>query len=230
MNKLYIESGNQYGRLTILKEIEPHITYSGRKSRRVLCRCDCGNEISVILNNLRRGNTNSCGCYQKEKIQEVGQSNITHGLSTHSLYDVWVNMKARCYNTKDTSYHNYGGRGITICSEWLENFKCFYDWAISNGYKKGLEIDRIDNDGDYTHTNCRFVTSQDNSLNKRIPSNNKSGYRNVYYDKKNNKWRTTIKVNGKSHHIGCYNTAEEAAISYNLFVVLNELPNKLNII
>ena len=223
--KIEIKPGDQYGRLTLIKEIEPHILLSGKKIRKMLCRCSCSNKKEVLLKNLKRGHTTSCGCLHKEKVKKA---NSTHGLTSHPLYSVWGSMKDRCYRPKTKQYKDYGGRGITVCQEWLDDFKYFYDWALSNDWKKGLQIDRIDNDGNYEPTNCRFVTSRDNNLNQRIPSNNTSGYRCVYYRKDNNRWCTSVSINNKNYHIGSYTTAEEAAIAYNLFVVLNNLPNKLN--
>lgn len=91
-----------------------------------------------------------------------------HGLWGSSLYWVFAAMKRRCYCTKDTNYDNYGGRGITIFQEWLDDFKTFYDWSILNGYKKGLEIDRIENDGNYSPDNCRWTTRKVNQSNRRV--------------------------------------------------------------
>jgi len=77
-------------------------------------------------------------------------------------------MKARCYKKEDINFHRYGGRGITVCNEWLNDFKTFYSWAIVNGYNEGLDIDRIDNDGNYELSNCRFITRSNNCLNKNV--------------------------------------------------------------
>lgn len=76
-------------------------------------------------------------------------------------------MKTRCYNTNSPTYKNYGGRGIKVCDEWVNNFEAFYKWSMENGYKDGLQIDRIDNDGDYGPSNCRWVTSKENYNNRR---------------------------------------------------------------
>jgi hypothetical protein len=104
-------------------------------------------------------------------------------------------MKQRCYNEKNKRYKNYGDRGIEVCDEWM-NPKTFIEWCLDNGWKKGLTIDRRDNDGDYVPENCRFVTHKENSLNNRlIISTNTSGYRGVYKRKK--KWVSQIMINGK---------------------------------
>lgn len=93
--------------------------------------------------------------------------NATHGLSKHPLFPKLNKMRSRCYNSKSDDYKYYGGRGITVCDEWLNNPQSFFDWALSNGYKKGLEIDREDNNGNYEPSNCRWVTHDVNSQNTR---------------------------------------------------------------
>lgn len=90
-----------------------------------------------------------------------------HGLTRHPLYVSWRSMRQRCLNKNNTAYHNYGGRGITICDEWLNDFVSFYEWALSNGYKKGYTIDRINNDGNYEPSNCRWITVKEQSYNRR---------------------------------------------------------------
>ena len=125
-----------------------------------LCQCDCGNIIEVSGNNLRSGHTKSCGCLKLEK-------QITHNLSKTRLYSIYNNMKARCYNPKNPYFYNYGGRGISICDEWLNDFCSFYNWAVNNGYDSSLFIDRINNNGNYEPNNCRWVTPKENSNNKR---------------------------------------------------------------
>lgn len=125
-----------------------------------LWECDCGNQKEIVKNNVIYGTAKACGC--KENLGK-------HNLYKHPLYSVWHDIKKRCYNIKNKSYHNYGGRGITICDEWKNNPEIFIKWGIENGYKKGLEIDRIDNSDNkkYSPTNCRFVTRKQNSNNRR---------------------------------------------------------------
>lgn len=124
--------------------------------------CDCGNGITSDRSGLSRGVTKSCGCLHKEI---AGKINRKHGLYKHPLYNVWEGMNERCYNKNAASYNRYGGRGITIYYEWRSDFKAFYNWAMSTGYAKGLQIDRINNDGNYEPSNCRWVTPSINTQN-----------------------------------------------------------------
>lgn len=156
MSKKLNLTGQRFGRLIVIKE-------SGKNKwgyYKWKCKCDCGNIVFVIGSCLKSGGTKSCGCYQKEKATK-------HGLRNHPLFMVWQDMKRRCYNKKYKSYSDYGGRGIKVCDEWLNNFKTFYDFCITNGWKKGLCIDRENNNGDYNPNNCRFVRHKENNQNTR---------------------------------------------------------------
>lgn len=136
------------------------------------CRCDCGNTCIVQTGNLTNGHTQSCGCYQSDSKRTHGINATKDGKRISGIYSA---MKARCYRPSCNGYENYGGRGIKVCNEWLSKpndpmntgLVNFYNWAISNGYKDGLTLDRIDNDGPYAPWNCRWVTSKDQSNNKR---------------------------------------------------------------
>jgi hypothetical protein len=152
------------------------------------------------------------------------------------LYTIWREIKRRTLNPKHKRYIDYGGRGITICEEWLD-IQNFYDWALSNGYEenKGLSIDRIDNNGNYCPENCRWVTKNIQNRNQRIRKNNTSGYRGVSYHKGNNKYTAQITINNKKIHIGSFPTAVEGAIAYNNYItennlegfILNEIPERV---
>ena len=124
-----------------------------------LCKCDCGNSSVVSVSDLRRGHTKSCGCLRADM-------NTTHGVYNTKLYRIWHEMQRRCNDHNKAAYKRYGGRGISVCNEW-DDPKVFYDWAMANGYKKGLQIDRINNDGDYEPNNCQWVTAKENCNNRQ---------------------------------------------------------------
>ena len=153
-------TGQRFGRLTILRRAESHIGPNGKKRTMWFCRCDCGSLITTKGENMTSNHTQSCGCYATYR-------RTTHGLSHHRLHNVWNGIEQRCNNLAHKAYANYGGRGINICDEWKNDFKIFYDFAMANGWKQGLQIDRINNNGDYEPNNCRFVTQIDNIRNSR---------------------------------------------------------------
>lgn len=165
-HKLYdVIKGKKYGRLTIIRESSPTYRKNGDAVRMVECLCKCGSICCVPFINLRNGISKSCGCLAKDKLTE---RSLTHGLAhKHPLYEVWRGIKQRCYNSNASTYKDYGGRGISICSEWSNNFSSFYKWSIEHGWKKGLSIDRIDNAGNYCPENCRYVNNIIQARNKR---------------------------------------------------------------
>lgn len=122
-------------------------------------------------------------------------------------------MVKRCYDVKCEAFKNYGARGIIVCDGWKDDFMSFYTWAKSNGWREGLELDRIDNDGNYEPSNCQFITSAENNAigKKRKFTNNKSGYTGVGWHKLKNKWVSSIFNNNKLVNLGYYHTIEEAA-------------------
>lgn len=204
-----LEIGAQFGRLTVIKEVDPHITPKGEKHRKAECRCVCGEIVNVIITALRTGATRSCGCLKQELEKEQF---LTHGLSRHPLYLIWAEMKHRCGNTNSTNYVHYGGRGISVCREWVNNPVSFIKWAMSAGWKEGLQIDRRDNDDGYSPGNCRIVDRGLNSRNQRLlKSNNTSGYKGVSLHKPSKKWLAYITCNGKRYSLGHYSDPVEAA-------------------
>lgn len=163
-NKLDINKLQKYNRLTILSENIEKTLLNKYKHRYVNTLCDCGNKKIILLGHIRSGKIKSCGCFQKENIIKIHQ---THCESKTNLHKRWANIKTRCFNLKNKNYKNYGGRGITMCDEWKNDYTKFRDWSLSNGYKPELQIDRINNDGNYEPSNCRWVTNLENSRNKR---------------------------------------------------------------
>lgn len=145
-------TGRKFGTLEVIGPAEN----IGRRTA-WMCRCECGKVKPVTADKLKAGTTVSCGC----------KKNKTHGKRRTRLYCIWKNMKQRCGNPNNTAYKDYGGRGISVCREWAEDFGAFYDWAMANGYDDDLQIDRIDNDAGYSPENCRWITQAGNLANTR---------------------------------------------------------------
>ena len=147
---------DKYGMLTIIEKVPDIVLPCGQKNKAFLCRCDCGREKVIRKLHLFRGRIKSCGCLGKD----------VHGESNTKLYTVWNSIRTRC-KPNHHEKHIYYDRGIAVCKEWLESFQAFKSWAIANGYKHGLQIDRIDNYLGYSPENCRFVDSKTNCNNRR---------------------------------------------------------------
>lgn len=163
----------KFGRLTVIARAE-NGRCSGKAVTRWLCECDCGNRVVVEGHSLRRGRTKSCGCLNQELQKKFAQTRaVTHGGSSTRLYHIYAHMKSRCYCPTNAKYRLYGGRGIRICDKWLSGFAHFRDWALSNGYRDDLTIDRIDPDGNYEPSNCRWATLAEQSRNRRCVKNDR---------------------------------------------------------
>lgn len=160
MSELIDLNGKKFGKLTVVKRVENN----KHRQPQWLCKCDCGNETIVSGQKLRTGHTKSCGCIIFEQ-----KTRLKHGMTNTSLFTRWMNMKSRCYNPKNKRYSRYGARGITICDEWMD-FSNFYNWAMQNGFKESLTLDRIDNDNGYCPENCRWATQKQQSNNKSTNS------------------------------------------------------------
>lgn len=157
-------TGQRFGRLTVVKKIG--IKNAGQRGSKSvwLCKCDCGNEKEVLRNSLVSGNTKSCGCLGVETKKLM---HLKHGMAKKRLWKIWTGIRDRCNNPNNSSYHYYGGRGISVCDEW-NDFEKFMIWSISNGYDDTLTIDRIDTNGNYEPSNCKWSTRMEQTRNRNI--------------------------------------------------------------
>ena len=196
MGKLIELTGKKFGRWTVVSE-------AGRGKRRAvtwLCRCECGTQKVISGNNLRSGNTKSCGCLSQEL---SSRRNRTHGMYGTPVYKVWIRMRNRCNNPNNTAYKDYGGRGIKVCTRW-DSFETFY--ADMGERPKGLTIERIDNNGSYEPTNCKWATTTEQHRNTRT--------------------NRMIKYGGESKCVSAW--AEELGIKYSiLYGRLNRYPPQI---
>ena len=181
--------GKRYNKLTVIRKTseKSHNSYLWE------CKCDCGNITLVKKWNITSGNTKSCGCLKLNSVKKMNRINTTHGMSRSKLYRVWESMKRRCDNSKTERYASYGGRGITYCKEWSK-FENFYGWAKANGYEEGLSLDRIDVNGNYEPSNCRWIPLKKQAYNK-------TNSRKVSYNNKELTIAELANKTGKPYHL-----------------------------
>lgn len=194
-------NGMVFGRLTVTQKADKR---GNRRQVMWICSCECGNIVTTRGGSLTSGHTKSCGCLAG-----------THKLSHHPIYSVWCDMIRRCTSINSKSYSNYGGRGIKVCDRWLESVGAFYRDVVAN-YKEGLELDRINNDGDYEPSNVRWVTHAQNQRNKGSFKGSSSKYKGVGWDKAANKWTARISKDGRDKYLGCFTSEADAALAYNI--------------
>jgi len=187
----------------------------------VLCQCEqCRETFEKPLSIVLKTPDSKCRKCSKTK----------HGKSKNDkIYYAWMNMKTRVNNPNYEMFENYGGAGVKICDEWVNNFEAFYDWAIKNGHRDYLSIDRINVYGNYEPSNCRWTTKNVQAQNTRLLSKrNTSGYRGVRFRKDNKKWQARICINSKVISIGHFDTDVECAKAFDLYVIENKLSHPLN--
>lgn len=153
--------GKKFGKLYVIEKTNEKAKNNGEY--KYMCVCDCGKKVLVRGSNLKCGNSKSCGCTGILK-----RSYISKGYRAKNirLYNIYQNIKERCYNENSPAYKNYGNRGIEMCKEWKDDFETFYKWSMKHGYNVNLTIDRIDNNKNYEPSNCRWITIQQQQYNK----------------------------------------------------------------
>ena len=201
MGSLIDLTGKRFGKLVVIQKVGSRIRGIKCKVKTPLwkCKCDCGNVSEVKRDHMMKGHIKSCGCLK---------GNPTHNMSSTRIYNIWIRMRTRCYHAKDSEYKRYGARGITVCDEWKSSFEAFRDWAMANGYRDDLTIDRIDVDGNYEPSNCRWATIYEQACNKR---NNR--YLTVNGETLTlSQWRRRCNINRSTMGTWLYRHGEEYAI------------------
>ena len=169
MGKVKDLTGQKFGQLTVIKQngFSEKNKYGSRYAK-WLCKCDCGTYCERTTDVLKRSrNNHSCGCIAKEHLKNMSKNNVTHNMTGTRLYGCYKSMMSRCYREKDIHYNAYGKRGITVCTEWKNNSKSFIDWALSHGYADDLTIERIDVNGNYEPSNCKWIPMNEQYKNKQ---------------------------------------------------------------
>lgn len=205
--------GKRFGRLLVVEKTSKRDHAGGIMW---LCKCKCGNYTYVSSHSLKTGHCKSCGCYKIDVNRNQASTLFTkHGMRYTRLYNIWCSMKRRCFSPIASCYKNYGGRGITMCEEWNNDFMNFYTWAIENGYQDKLTIDRIDVNGNYCPENCRWLTWSEQA-------NNKTNNHFVVYNNK----RMTIKQLSVETGVKYSLLRSRIYKGWNIYDAINKPPRK----
>lgn len=196
-----------------------------RKSQYAIYICpSCQKEFECMVHSIKSNNTSKC------KSCACSLANYKHGMSKDRLYRIWDKMVRRTTQSSDPHYSDYGKRGVLLYEAW-KDFLVFRAWALNNGYKHTLSIDRRDNDKGYNPCNCRWVDQCTQVQNTRLLSvRNTTGYRGIGFNKEINKWHARIMVNKKRIYLGSYSTKKGAAIAYDTYIITNKLEHPTNIL
>lgn len=222
--KTNYEEGETVGNngIVFIKYAGYKVFKGGTRAGMATFMCECGNEFTATIKNVRKNDISSCG--------KCGiNGHPKHGVTKDPMYNVWFGIRSRCYNKKNISYHRYGGRGIVMSDEFLENKVVFLDYIKTlKGYgEDGKTLDRIDNNGNYERGNLRWVGYTIQCVNQRLRKDSKSGYTGVHMDR--GKWVARVNYKGKRYNLGwSFNTAEEAAKARDRYIIDNGLPNRLS--
>lgn len=195
--------GKTFGRLTVV-DAAPLLETDRKKRLRYKCECTCGETCVVVGESLRSGHTKSCGCLSRK-------GNPKHGDHNERLYRIWKAMKTRCLNPNAAGFDNYGGRGISVCPEWVNDYVSFRGWALDAGYRPDLTLDRKNNDLGYEPRNCRWVSKTTQSRNQRARKDSTTGVRGIRLSD-SGLYLAEIFVDNKRVHLGSFKDVE-AAIS-----------------
>jgi len=209
-------TGDKYGSLTAIREV-------GRdksNNRRYLCICDCGEAKIIRLTHIRSGASTSCGCVARKVHADRLR---THGMRKFKFYGTWKAMLLRCNNPKDAGYANYGGRGVTVCEEWLDPLKFYADMGEP---PEGTSLERKDVNLGYNKDNCVWADSSTQGANKRKSSKNTSGFIGVL--KRRDRWASVVQFRSGRYWLGTFNTPEEASTWRDAYIIANGWPHRLN--
>jgi len=207
----------------LLELYPPNINPNGSVKRRALFLCTCGKAFKSTLNNVISGNKKSCGCKNKSSYKE--------GITDNKYYTIWVNIKNRCYSESASVYNRYGGRGIRMSEEFLNDSVkfCNYLKILPDNDRKNYSLDRVNNDGNYERGNLRFTDKSTQTINRRKFTSNTSGFTGVHFCTKTRKWKSEIGFNKKTICLGSYSCKYEALEARNSYIMENNLPHKIQI-